>query len=77
MSVNSIFPNYTKLDSHGKEIIYWNALGSCGHIMLYTIQCFIGDWIFCKRCDAATQIQHAKYMRPHDFMKKFGGQLIT
>ncbi len=77
MSTNSAVPAYTKLDTNGKELIYWNALGMCGHITLYTIQCFVGDWIFCRRCDTSTQIKQAKFMRPQDFMNKFGGQLTS
>lgn len=70
-------PNYTKLDSNGKELIYWNALGTCGHITLYTVQCFTGDWIFCRRCDAPTEIAKAKFGRPQVFISQFGGELIT
>jgi hypothetical protein len=77
MSTNSTFPNYTKLDSHGKEPIYWNGLGACGHIMIFTIQCFVGDWVFCSRCDGPTELEQAKFMRPHVFMSKYGGQLVT
>lgn len=70
-------PRYTKLDTNGKEIIYWNALGTCGHITLFTVQSFKGDWIFCMRCNDPVEVQEAKFMRPQEFIKKFGGDLNT
>ncbi len=77
MSKAAVIPNYTKVDTYGKELIYWNALGECGHITLYTIQCWPGDYIFCRRCDGPSLIKVAKYKRPQDFMTEFGGDLIT
>jgi len=73
----SALPNYTKLDTNGKEIIYWVALGTCGHITLYSLQCFDGDEIFCMRCNGPSTIQVAKFMRPQAFINKYGGDLIT
>ena len=77
MSATATLPNYTKVDTNGKELIYWNALGKCGHVTLYTIQCFKGDWIFCRRCDSPAEIAVAKFMRPQAFVAKHGGDLIT
>lgn len=73
----SILPNYTKLDTNGKEIIYWVALGECGHITLFTTQCFSGDCIFCMRCNGPTEVKLAKFTRPQEFIKKHGGSLNT
>lgn len=70
-------PSYTKLDTNGKELIYWNALGECGHITLYTIQCYTEDYIFCRRCDGPSKVKVAKFMRPQAFITKHGGDLIT
>jgi hypothetical protein len=73
----STLPKYTKLDTNGKEIIYWVALGECGHITLYTTQCYAGDWIFCMRCNGPAEVKIAKFMRPQAFIDKHGGDLIT
>jgi hypothetical protein len=70
-------PRYTKVDSNGKEIIYWNALGTCGHIVLFEIQSFKGDFIFCQRCNDFREVVLAKYMRPESFIDKHGGALIA
>lgn len=77
MSSNTVLPAYTKVDTNGKEIIYWNALGVCGHITLFDIQSFKGDHIFCKRCNDYTEVELAKYMRNTVFVDKYGGQLVS
>ena len=77
MAKAAVLPNYTRVDTNGKELIYWNALDEKGHITLYTIQCYVGDYIFCRRCDGPSEIKVAKFMRPQAFKEKFGGDLIT
>ncbi len=77
MATTAAIRKYTTLDSNGKEIIYWHALGECGHITLYTIPCPVGDWIFCNRCNGASEIKVAKFTRTEKFLKEFGGELVT
>jgi len=77
MASKTLLPKYTKLDTNGKEVVYWVAKGTCGHITLFEIQCFKGDFIFCRRCNDFREIEIAKHMRPAVFVKQFGGSLNT
>jgi hypothetical protein len=77
MASKTVLPSYTKVDTNGKEIIYWNALGSCGHITLFEIPAARGDFMLCRRCNDYRETKVAKYMRPTDFLEKFGGSLVA
>lgn len=77
MPSSTDLPRYTKLDTNGKEIIYWNTLGVCGHITLFEIQSFKGDQIFCRRCNDYREVAVAKYMRYTKFVDTYGGELVT
>ena len=73
----TLLPNYTKLDTNGKEVVYWVAKGMCGHITLFEVQCFAGDFILCRRCNDYVEIETSKHMRPQVFVKQYGGTLNT
>ena len=75
--MSKVLPNYTKVDTNGREVVYWTAKGACDHITIYEVQCFEGDVIFCRRCDGATEVVVVKHMRPQVFIEQFGGKLNT
>lgn len=70
-------PNYTKVDTNGKEVVYWVAKGECEHITLYEVQAWQGDVIFCMACEGPSQLIKVKHMRPAEFVTQFGGKLNT
>lgn len=77
MAGKTEFPSRLKVDTNGKEVIYWNALTTCGHITIYEIQCFKGDFIFCRRCNDFREVSIAKYSRITPFIAKHGGELVA
>jgi hypothetical protein len=77
MAGTTVLPRYTKLDTNGKEVVYWVAKGSCGHITLFEIQSFKGDFIFCRRCNDFREVKQVKYTRPSNFIAEYGGTLVS
>lgn len=74
---STALPNYTKVDTNGKEVVYWVAKGECEHITLFEVQSFKDDYIFCMGCNAPTQVVTVKHMRPARFVELYGGKLNT